>query len=590
MSTDQPREGMGEHGWDEAQQQDAAQQRDGSQAWDGAQESVTSPVPRVEQPTSAMPQSAPHHQPESSGWDSLSGQSEGFAHDSGFADDSGFAQGPGYAQTDGQGFERYDGQGQGHVPAYGQDSFSSGPQAAYPAGSQYGPAHSGPGMPAAHGASAAQAPSAAQGGPGEPQGFGGGSFGGPGGPGHSGFGPHGSQGPQGPYGGQPGTAPGGERKRSFGLPALVATALAASLIGGGIAGGIAASQHSSSSSSSGQQSGGKITIENGQKASAASAVAAKASPSVVTVGAIRGQDGGSGSGIVMDKEGHIMTNAHVVTVNGRTDNVNLQVRLWDNRVYNAKLVGADPLADIAVIKVDGAPNLTPATFGDSGSINVGDMAVVIGSPLGLSGTVTDGIISTKSRTIGLTNSQSTSEDSSNPNDKVYVNVIQTDAALNHGNSGGALVDGKGEVIGVNVAILSGSRSSSGSDSGNSGLGFAIPINAAKRVAESLMKDGKASHGFLGVQVKSQPPAGVSGESIFSAGAVINQVESGSPAEKAGLRKGDVITSVDSMVVEDAKSLTAAVRTFASGQQAKFKVNRDGKEQEITVTLGSLPNS
>ena len=562
MSTDQPREGMGEYGRDEAQ------------------ESATGQVPRVEHPTAAMPQAASHSGQPESGWNGYDPSS----HEP-------YGQGTAYAQDEGHGLSQAYGPGQSFGHNAGPDG-SYGQQGSYPAGSQYGPAHSGPGMPGAPA------------GPGSEHGFRGnapyggaegpGGYGGPGGPGGpagpGGYGGHG-YGPQGP-GGARGSGQQGERKRLFGLPVLAATALIASLIGGGVAGGIAASKHSGESSSSAgqQQGGGKITIENGQKASAASAVAAKASPSVVTVGAIRGQDGGSGSGIVMDKEGHIMTNAHVVTVNGHTDNVNLQVRLWDNRVYNAKLVGADPLADIAVIKVDGAPNLTPATFGDSGSINVGDMAVVIGSPLGLSGTVTDGIISTKSRTIGLTNSQSTSEDSSNPNDKVYVNVIQTDAALNHGNSGGALVDGKGEVIGVNVAILSGSQSSSGSESGNSGLGFAIPINAAKRVAESLMKDGKASHGFLGVQVKSQPPSGVSGESIFSTGAVINQIESGSPAEKAGLRKGDVITSVDSMVVEDAKSLTAAVRTFASGQQAKFKVNRDGKEQEITVTLGSIPNS
>ncbi|MCB4207789.1 S1C family serine protease [Arthrobacter sp. UM1] len=555
MSTDQPREGLGQDGRDEAQ------------------ESATGQVPRVEHPTAAMPQAASHGGEPESGWngyESASGYGqpasgyEGFSGHDPYGQGGAYGQGTAYGQEQGYGTSQAYGPGQSFGQGASPDSPYGQPDS-YPAGSQYGPAHSGPGMPGAPG------------GPGGPAG--------PGGYGGQGYGP------QGPRGAR-GTGQQGERKRLFGLPALAATALIASLIGGGVAGGIAASKHSGESSSSAgqQQGGGKITIENGQKASAASAVAAKASPSVVTVGAIRGQDGGSGSGIVMDKEGHIMTNAHVVTVNGHTDNVNLQVRLWDNRVYNAKLVGADPLADIAVIKVDGAPNLTPATFGDSGSINVGDMAVVIGSPLGLSGTVTDGIISTKSRTIGLTNSQSTSEDSSNPNDKVYVNVIQTDAALNHGNSGGALVDGKGEVIGVNVAILSGSQSSSGSDSGNSGLGFAIPINAAKRVAESLMKDGKASHGFLGVQVKSQPPSGVSGESIFSTGAVINQIESGSPAEKAGLRKGDVITSVDSMVVEDAKSLTAAVRTFASGQQAKFKVNRDGKEQEITVTLGSIPNS
>lgn len=390
--------------------------------------------------------------------------------------------------------------------------------------------------------------------------------------------------PQQPYAQQayPAAAPAAEKKkRTFGLPALVATALIASLIGGGIAGGIASSTAKNTGESSSSPSA--ITITNGEGATAANAVAAKATPSVVTIGAIKGQSGGLGSGIVLDKEGHILTNAHVVTVDGSTSGVELQVRTADNKVYTGRLVGADPLSDLAVLKID-APNLVPASLGDSAAVNVGDMATVIGSPLGLSGTVTSGIISTKSRTISLTNSQTTSTRTADP---VYVNVIQTDAALNHGNSGGALVNGKGEVIGVNVAIYS--TSSADSEGGNSGLGFAIPINAAKRVADSLIKDGTASHGYLGVQVGSQKPEGISGQSMFSAGAVIGNVVPDSPADKAGLKKGDVITSVDGMMIEDAKSLTAAVRTFPSGQKATFKVQRDGKETDVTVTLGDIPS-
>jgi putative serine protease PepD len=393
-------------------------------------------------------------------------------------------------------------------------------------------------------------------------------------------------------GAQPGT-PGYTRgapetkKRSYGLPMVAGAALAAALIGGGVGGAIANSTGETTSGTSDQPQ--SITITNGQTATAASAVATKASPSVVTIGAISGTQGGSGSGIVLDKEGHILTNAHVVTVNGKTNGVNLQVKLYDNRIYKATLVGTDPLADLAVIKVD-APNLQPATLGDSSKISVGDMAVVIGSPLGLSGTVTDGIISTKSRTIALTSSLASSDTSTSAADKIYVNVIQTDAALNHGNSGGALVDGKGNVIGVNVAIASTSSSSTGGDGGNSGIGFAIPINGAKRVADSLIKDGKASHGYLGVQVKSQQPTELGTDSIFTTGAVITQVLSGSPADKAGLKKGDVITAVDELMIEDSQGLTAAVRTYPAGQKAKFTVTRDGKTQEIDVTLGDIPSS
>ncbi|GAA1352401.1 S1C family serine protease [Falsarthrobacter nasiphocae] len=372
------------------------------------------------------------------------------------------------------------------------------------------------------------------------------------------------------------------RRARPGLVPLAVAALVGGLVGGGISGAVV----SASKGTGGEASSNRVTITNGQQATAASAVAQKASPSVVTIAAISGSSGGSGSGIVLDKEGHILTNAHVVTVNGKTDGVNLQVRLYDNKVYQATLVGADPLSDIAVLKVD-APNLTPATLGDSNKINVGDMAIVIGSPLGLSGTVTDGIISTKSRTIGLTSAKATDERSTSASDRVYVNVIQTDAALNHGNSGGALVDGKGQVIGVNVAIAS---SSSAQGESASGIGFALPINGAKRIADSLIKDGKASHGYLGVQVSSQSPAGITGDTMFSAGALVNSVVENSPASKAGLKKGDVITSVDSLVVEDAKSLTAAVRTFPAGQSATLTILRDGKEQQLKVTVGDIPST
>ncbi|MBA4102829.1 MAG: signal protein PDZ, partial [Arthrobacter sp.] len=293
------------------------------------------------------------------------------------------------------------------------------------------------------------------------------------------------------------------------------------------------------------------------------------------------------------------------TLDGQTADAALEVRTSDGKVLTAKLVGTDPLSDLAVIKVDNASGLTPATLGDSGKLNVGDTAIAIGSPLGLTGTVTDGIVSTLNRTISVASAAAPEEGDNAEGDdeggfqfappgggqsqqtadqgEISINVIQTDAAINPGNSGGALVNSSGEVIGVNVAIAS-AGSSASSTSGNIGVGFSIPINHAKRVAQEIIDTGKASHGQLGVSVKKKTAS--SAASGFSVGADVATVEADSAAGKAGIKVGDVITKFNDLAIGEPEQLTAAVREQPAGSSVKITVLRNGKEQTFDVTLGA----
>lgn len=403
----------------------------------------------------------------------------------------------------------------------------------------------------------------------------------------------------------PNNAP--RRKAAFGVPVLIASMLAAGLVGGGVVAGSSAligGRQVSSTGSSTQP--GTVIVNNKDDVNAITAAAQKASPSVVTIKATSGSEGGTGSGIILDGEGHILTNTHVVTLDGKTAKAAVEVRLNDGKVYSAKIVGTDPLSDLAVIKVDNASGLVPASLGDSSKLNVGDTAVAIGSPLGLTGTVTDGIVSTLNRTISVASSAAPKDgaDNSQGGDQgfqfappgggqapstsnqgsISINVIQTDAAINPGNSGGALVNSKGEIIGVNVAIASAGGDSSGSSNGNIGVGFSIPINNAKRVAQEIISNGKASHGQLGVSVKAKPSG--SSASGFSVGADVATVEPGSAADKAGIKVGDVVTKFQDLVISDPNQLTAAVREQAAGATVKVTVLRGGQEKQVDVTLGA----
>ncbi|WP_245827945.1 S1C family serine protease [Sinomonas mesophila] len=394
-----------------------------------------------------------------------------------------------------------------------------------------------------------------------------------------------------------------QQGRRWGTGVLVGGMLVAGLLGGGVAAGSAGLLAPQSTGKAATVQSAPLIVNNQDSVNAVTAAAAKAAPSVVTIGVTSGNSSGTGSGVVVDGEGHILTNTHVVTLDGQAANPSIEVRASDGSVYKAKLVGTDPLSDLAVVKVDGA-QLPAVTFGDSSRLNVGDIAVAIGAPLGLDNTVTDGIISTLNRTISVAssavpeggdNSQNNGQDfqfappgqgqqPSNARSSVSINVIQTDAAINPGNSGGALVDSKGQLIGINVAIASAGSGDATGTAGNIGVGFSVPANYAHRIAEEIIANGKATHGQLGVSVRPHAANGTS--SSFSSGAQVEEVTGGGAADKAGIRTGDVITDFAGRHIGDASELTAAVREQAAGATVKVTLERNGQSMELDVTLGS----
>jgi putative serine protease PepD len=307
------------------------------------------------------------------------------------------------------------------------------------------------------------------------------------------------------------------------------------------------------------------SISSASLDSSIESVSAKVLPSVVSI-AFTGQAGsGTGSGIVISKDGVILTNNHVVAE--AADGGSLTVSFQDGRTASAKILGRDPGADVAVIKVDGMDDLVAAQLGSSSSLKVGQQVVAIGSPLGLSGTVTSGIVSALNRPV-VSGEQGSSATS-------VLNAIQTDAAVNPGNSGGALVDMAGRVVGINSAIAS-LGAAQGTQGGSIGLGFAIPIDQAKRIADELESKGTATRAVLGV----------AGEDA-DGGAKLTQVADGSAAAAAGLQVGDVVTKIGSTRVTGTESLMATVRSAAPGGKVEVTYVRDGRSATTTVTLGSV---
>jgi putative serine protease PepD len=319
----------------------------------------------------------------------------------------------------------------------------------------------------------------------------------------------------------------------------------------------------------------QVVIENPETATTATAAAAKAAPSVVTIYVQSGSSSGSGSGVILTDDGYVLTNNHVVAADGGGD-PQIQVRTADGTLYDATVVGSEPSADLAVIELDGASGLTPATFADSDAVQVGDVAVAIGSPLGLDSTVTDGIISATDRAVSA---------GSTDNDSTVIDALQTDAAINPGNSGGALVNAAGEVVGINTAIATvpSGMPGGGGQSGNIGVGFAIPSNTAERVATEIIETGEASQALLGVKARSESDAGNSG---VGTGARVVSVEPGSAADSAGLRAGDVITAVGDRLVTTSVELTAAIRSRTPGEDVELTLRRGSGTTNVQVTLGT----
>jgi putative serine protease PepD len=331
-----------------------------------------------------------------------------------------------------------------------------------------------------------------------------------------------------------------------------------------------------------------VVITNPNNVNWVSAAAAKGLPSVVTLSVSGRTSAGTGSGVVLTTDGYIVTNAHVVSLDGETQKARIEIKTSSGKIFRASIVGVDPTNDLAVIKAAGS-GFSPIEFADSALVNVGDFAVAIGSPLGYDATVTSGVISAMNRTISV-DSAAVPEDGNsslqlwqNNNDRAPVNldVIQTDAAINPGNSGGALVNDKGQLIGINVAIAS--AASSSSQAGNIGVGFAIPSNVAKRVADQIIKTGKVSHGLLGAMVTDAKFSDSSAS--FSVGAQIEKLTPNGPAEKAGLLEGDVVIECEGASIDSAKTLTAAIRARPAGAKVTLKVLRDGQEISIVATLG-----
>jgi len=299
------------------------------------------------------------------------------------------------------------------------------------------------------------------------------------------------------------------------------------------------------------------------------AAAAKIEPSLVTIAVQSSDGGGIGSGVVLDKDGHILTNNHVVA--GAGDQGTIMVTFHSGATATAKVVGTSEPNDLAVIKVDGVKDLNPATFAKSSELQVGQTVVAAGAPLGLSESVTSGIVSNTARPVR----------SGENNDAVYL-AVQTDAAINPGNSGGPLVDLNGAVVGINSSIASTSSGADGGQPGNIGIGFAVPSDIAGRVASDLITTGKASSAQLGVRL-----SGSDAELPTSVGVPLSEVVSGGPADKAGLRTGDVVTKINNFDTTTTDGLIAATRFYAPDTTVKVTFVRDGgSPQTADVTLGT----
>ena len=309
-------------------------------------------------------------------------------------------------------------------------------------------------------------------------------------------------------------------------------------------------------------------------------VAAAVSPAVVTIQAQGASSGGTGSGVIYDAQGDIVTNYHVIA--SALGGGQIQVTLADGRLYGAVVVGHDKTTDLAVIRLENPPSdLTVARFATSANLEVGAPVMAIGAPLGLSNTVTTGIVSALNRPVEVSmDEDSSSQDTQASSDLVVTNAIQIDASINPGNSGGPLFDASGAVIGINSSIKSLSSSSDG-QAGSIGLGFAIPSDLVVSIADQLIASGAASHGMLGVTVKA---ATTTVGSDTYVGAEVQDVSAGSGASAAGIRAGDVIVKVEGQEVTSPKQLIGYVRRYKAGDTVSMTIVRDGATQDVSVRI------
>ena len=302
-------------------------------------------------------------------------------------------------------------------------------------------------------------------------------------------------------------------------------------------------------------------------------IASRVLRSVVNISVSSGTAGGTGSGVVLRSDGYVLTNNHVVAEAASGGTITVSFNGAEGTEVPAAIVGRDPETDLAVIKVATSTGLVPATLGSSGNLVVGDPVVAIGSPLGLAGTVTSGIISALNRTVRVP-----AENGTGPATPLF-NAIQTDAAINPGNSGGALVDGAGRVIGINSAIASLGSSSTEAQTGSIGVGFAIPVDEARSIAEQLIRTGKATHPVIGVSAST-----VGADGNGPRGARLGQVLPGGAAAQAGLQAGDIITQVAGKPVTSIDQLIVRLRAYAVGDEVTVTYLRGGRERTASLVL------
>ncbi|MCH1869001.1 S1C family serine protease, partial [Nocardioides sp. CFH 31398] len=343
---------------------------------------------------------------------------------------------------------------------------------------------------------------------------------------------------------------------------LLGGAIGAALVNGGAGGGTVA----------GGLSGVDLRTDvplDAEEGSVA-AVAQELLPSTVQILAEGADGGATGSGFVLDRQGHVVTNNHVVAGAADQDGA-IQLVDSEGQRYDAEIVGRSAVYDLAVLYSEDARDMTPAALGSSNDLAIGEGVVAIGSPLGLTSTVTSGIVSAKNRPVTTGNGDESS----------FISAVQTDAAINPGNSGGPLVNLVGQVVGVNSAIAT--AGGLGGSSGNIGVGFAIPVEQVQVTADQILRDGEARYPVIGATVQT----GGGGDGVSAApGATVEEVLPDSPAQAAGLEAGDVITEIEGTIVTDGEALIVAIRTYQPGDTIELTLDRDGDERRVEVELDS----
>ena len=326
---------------------------------------------------------------------------------------------------------------------------------------------------------------------------------------------------------------------------------------------------------------GGLIVAAGQSSDAdvcsATSVANEVLPSVVTIEVRSGASSSTGSGEIIRSDGYILTNNHVIAAAATSGSIT--VVFSDGSSESATLTGRDPQTDLAVIKVEAPESLPSITLGDSSEIQVGQPVVVLGAPLGLSSTVTSGIVSALDRTIAVPGE--------NGQAALLVSAIQSDASINPGNSGGAMTDCAGDLVGVPSAGATVPNSSGGSSAGSVGLGFAIPVNLAKTVSDEIIATGSVTHSYLGIEVVQIPPSAAQ-RAGTPEGLYVSGVLPGGPSASAGLRKGDIITEIDGEPATDPNQLAAVQLTKKPGETVTVTYDRNGKSATATITLAEQP--